>query len=199
KRYSLEMNNLSDLWGNTLDTSATFTYFTAGRFDVVFSEIYPDPTSSHGLPEHEFVELYNSCNFPVSLQGWQFCDKTRCAVFPDVVLRPDSLLIVCKQGHENAFFTFGTALGLRHFPTLNNDGDDLYLKNERGKIIDQVFYSKESYGDKDKAKGGWSLELQYVDYPCLLAGNWAASKAKIGGSPGQVNKNTGNKPHLKPV
>ena len=54
--YSLEVSNLNDLSGNTMETVQTpFSWYKAAKFDVVFNEIYPDPSPSFGLPKYEYI------------------------------------------------------------------------------------------------------------------------------------------------
>src|SRR5699024_2539494 len=82
---------------------------------------------------------------------------------------------------------YGTATGLPHFPSLNNGGDILSLKNEKGEIIHQVHYTKDNYHNTDQSDGGWTLEMQYPNYPCVVASeNWSAGKASMGGTPGKI-------------
>lgn len=198
--YALNLHGVTDANGNVLDTSAGFTFFIPQAYDVVIDEIYPDPTPSHGLPEQEYVEIFNTSGFPIPLRGWQFCDPVRCATFPDLILPADSLLILCDEKYESLFSHYGRTIGLKGFPTLNNGGDELFLKDNHGKIIHAVSYAQQSYADDEKAKGGWSVEMQYPEkHPCLVSQNWSASQNPSGGSPGKPNTSVNNteKPHLR--
>lgn len=184
---TLHIKNVSDVSGNKTDTTVQFYYFIPASFDVVINEIYADPTPSQGLPEAEYIELLNVSSHPVDLNGWQVCDRTKCVTIPTVALLPDSLLLLCNAADTMTFSAYGKVVGISRFISLNNGGDDLILKNATGEIIHSVHYTKESYQDAEKAKGGWSLELQNPDHPCLTEGNWAASNAETGGSPGKAN------------
>ncbi|MGQ1911824.1 hypothetical protein ACT3CE_18875, partial [Marinifilum sp. RC60d5] len=56
----LSINNLQDECGNVLDTVLTFTRYSVHQYDVVINEIMADPSPGNGLPEYEFIELYNT-------------------------------------------------------------------------------------------------------------------------------------------
>ena len=43
--------------------------------DIIFSEILADPTPKAGLPETEFVELFNRSEFAFDLSGWKITDR----------------------------------------------------------------------------------------------------------------------------
>lgn len=61
--YSIMTANLSDLVGNTSgNQAASFDYLvadTAEKGDVIITEFFADPTPVIGLPEVEYVEIFN--------------------------------------------------------------------------------------------------------------------------------------------
>ncbi len=185
--YELSLHGIMDPAGNILDTTTSFTFFLPETYDVIIEEIYADPTPSHGLPEYEYVEILNVSNYPIHLGEWQFCDPVRCAVLPERVLPADSLLILCDKKYQKYFIAYGATMGLAHFPTLNNTGDQLSLKDDKGKIIHTASYDEKSYQDYEKARGGWSIEMSFPEYPCLVSDNWSASQAPSGGTPGAIS------------
>lgn len=194
---TLKIKDLPDIEGNKLDTLLSFSYYCPKKSDILISEIFPDPTPSRGLPEIEFIELYNRSDYNITLTNWKICDKTRCAVFPPVSISSGAILLICDQGDENQLLPYGTAIGLNRFPSLNNGGDHLYLKDDNGQIISEVDYTNDSYQNENKDDGGYTLVLQYPDHPCLIK-NWAASMSKTGGSPGNIlPKEAEKQPHIK--
>lgn len=56
----------------------------------------------------------------------------------------------------------------------------------------QVIYSKDTYQDKSKSDGGWSLEMKDTKIPCLGNSNWTASVDPLGGTPGKENSVQGD-------
>lgn len=188
---SLKISQLTDLADNVLqDTIINFFYYETQANDIIFTEILADPTPSVGLPNVEFVELYNPTNFPISLKNWSltktYPDLT--TTFPDTILAPKEYLLVCKSGNSvDSLQHFGKVIGLSNFPVLNNDGATLTLVNEQGIIIDEVSYATSWYQDTAKDDGGWTLELINPMDTCGMATNWIASTHPSGGTPAQEN------------
>lgn len=161
---------------------------TAPRYGVVISEILADPSPAVGLPAGEFVEIRNTLPFPVSLDRWQLATSRGMTLFPPgIVLASDSFLVVCARSQEPAFAARGRAVGLSGFPSLDNTGDTLSLRDAQGTTMHAVAYTLSWYGHSWKNNGGWSLELIDHQLPCLESGNWGASTDPSGGTPGRKN------------
>jgi len=93
---------------------------------------------------------------------------------------------------------FGTTIGVTSFPSLNDDGDSIILKNEQGQVIHAITYSSDWYNDNLKKNGGWTLEMIDPKNPCSGKDNWNASKNNIGGTPGNRNSINGTNPDQDP-
>lgn len=202
--YTLTINNARDCNLNTIltNTSKGFIYFmpdTAKTFDIVINEIFADPDPVVGLPAYEFIELYNKSNRIISLKNWTIEDATSIAKLPDILLLPDSFLIVTSNTGYTSFAAFTTATGLTNFPSLGNDVDELVLKNEKGQIIHSINYTSDWYNDNLKKNGGWTLEMIDPENPCGNKANWNASSNSKGGTPGKRNSvNAINRDHIAP-
>lgn len=184
----ITVSGIRDVSGNSMPQNIfPFEYHKVKAFDVVIDEIMADPDPGVGLPAAEYVELRNNSPVPVNLQGWTLSDDTRSAVLPSFSMAAGSLLILCNGKDTADFSHYGTALGLAHFPSLNNDGDLLTLRDANGNWIHAVMYSTEWYHDTEKSHGGWSLEMKDVHHPCGIAENWSASEDLSGGTPGKAN------------
>ena len=194
-KHSLAINGLSDLNGNLLDTILLIDFFQpkkpyAGA--IIFSEIYANENNSNGLPNAEFVELYNRSSDTITIEKCKFSKGGTPAIFPEVILLPGDYLIVCKNGVQDDFKPFGKVQNVTSFPILNNGGIDLYLYTENDILIDSVFYSDQWYRDNTKSNGGWTLERISLDpFLCDDAANWTASIDPIGGTPGSKNSVNG--------
>lgn len=174
-----------------------FTQPVRAKFkDVIITEILADPSPTIGLPEAEYIELYNRSNVPLDLSGWKFTDGSSSAAFPAVVFAPAEYLILTSSTAAPAFSSFGKVLGVSSFPTLNNAGDNLVLRNKDGNTIDSVSYSDSWFVDADKKAGGWSLELIDTENVCGERTNWTATEHPSGGTPGKQNSVFANKPDL---
>ncbi|HOI31697.1 MAG: lamin tail domain-containing protein [Bacteroidales bacterium] len=185
--YTLTINNISDLAGNIApEFSTTFSYYEAATNDVVINEIMADPTPVVGLPEWEYVELYNRTSLPVDLNGWQFLTGTTVKDIGAVTLEPNGYLILCHEDALAELESYGAAFGFSSFQ-LSNAGTSLSLISKQGTTISMVGYTDKWYNDPNKTDGGWSLEQIDPDNPCGGRNNWSASNATIGGTPGSLN------------
>jgi hypothetical protein len=175
----------------------TDTIYQAKTWDIIIDEIMADPDPVNGLPESEYVELYNRTLFPVNLSGWTFEYGSSVKTFPSVTIEPHGYLILTRGDKMNSYgrcvdlFTSNSALA--------NEGTTLVLKNAFGKIIHSVTYSSTWYQDALKENGGWSLEMIDSENPCGCKDNWEASEDAKGGTPGAINSvHTSNPDNIEP-
>lgn len=188
-------SNIKDLAGNELlSGAADFAFYTSQVNDVIINEIMADPDPVVSLPSAEYVELFNQSSLPIELSGWTFSDATSTQNLAPYLLQPGSYAILCDDANAGLFASFGSVIALTSFPSLNNDGDELTLKNAAGSVINSVAYSSSWYGDAVKAEGGWSLELIDPNSPCQGNNNWIASGDASGGTPGKQNSVFGANP-----
>lgn len=201
--YTVTVDNVSDLAGNPcVAQTADFLYFVADvpmPGDVIINELLADPTPVVGLPEAEFLELYNTTTDKVfDLAGWTISDGSATGTLPSVTLGPGDHVILADDGSAALFSTFGPVAAISTLPTLNNDGDPLELRSAGNALIDAVTYALSWYQDPLKEDGGWSLERIDPSTPCSGAANWRASVAAAGGTPGIQNSVLANTPDNTP-
>lgn len=158
------------------------------RYGLIISEIMADPSPSVGLPAYEWIELYNRSDHDIDLAGMRIGDATGTSnALPSYQLAAGAYVLVGSSTAAAALRIYGSALGVTSFPSLDNDGDMVILKNAAGVTLHAVRYDLSWYGAALKKEGGWTLEIIDPDKPCLGQGNWAASTASAGGTPGQRN------------
>lgn len=185
--YTLTISNLSDLVGNVMETTtSTFVLFEASEYDVVFNEIMADPTPVVGLPEWEYVELYNTTDFDIDLEGWQIQIGSNDNTFGHQMLPAHGYLIVCHNDAVDELKTFGDCVGFSSF-SIGNTSSNMYLISKQGVTISHVNFSNTWYHDADKDDGGWSVEQIDPQNPCAGSNNWTASVDASGGTPGRIN------------
>lgn len=193
--YILSAENISDLSGNSAALqNASFTYYNiepAELHDVVISEIFADPTPSQGLPAEEFFELYNRSNKVIQLSSLSYTVSNSTRTLPSYLLLPGAYVCISPELAQAGFAAYGPALGLPSFPPLPNSGSTIRLADAAGKLIFTVPYSSNWYRDPGTIDGGYSLELIQLDGPYDCPGNWRASRAQLGGTPGQPNSRLG--------
>lgn len=197
KEYALMISNVPDLAGNVSDTTTHavlfFQPFPVAPKDIVISEIFADPTPTIGLPETEYVELFNRSEHPVQLNNWTFHDDRSEVKLKSHILMPQEYLVLTTASKA---YQFINSMGVSSFPALTNSGESLMLKDSTGTMIDSVNYSDAWYRDSEKADGGWSLELIDPDNVCAEGENWIGSEDPSGGTPGKLNSVDAEKPDL---
>lgn len=190
--YTVTASGVEDTAGNVIGTpnSAGFTYFvpeipSAG--DVIITEIFGDPTPKVGLPEVDYIELYNRSSKYFDLAGWTLEDAVSGPVtIPTYYLLPGEYVLITTQ---DSLVTFGVSngIGLVGFPAFNTTDDAVVIKDNSANLIDSIFYSSGWMNDPVKDDGGWSLERRHLNAPCEGPSNWGASENVTGGTPGMQN------------
>ncbi|WP_421917901.1 lamin tail domain-containing protein [Marinifilum sp.] len=197
KQLHFELSGIADECDNYLDTTLNFVYHQVHEHDLVINEIMADESPVQGLPEYEYIELYNTNDYPVSLEGWKLQVGSKELLFSADTLSSNSYLILCSNSAVEAFSEYGQTMGMSNFTGLNNSGNGIKLYSDKGVEIDAITYSDSWYKSKDKSKGGWSLERIDAMNTCSSYNNWSASTNANGGTPGCVNSvnssNTDNK------
>ena len=193
--YSVAVSNVQDVAGNPIagTPSVPFIYYNLSSpafHDVIINEIMADPNPAVGsLPLVEWIEVYNKSNKTFDLNAWKFSDGVSTASLNSKYFLPGQYIILCKNADTALLSSFGLSCGMSSMPTLNDAGDNLYLKDNSGNVIDSINYSSNWYNDQTKSGGGWSLELinPNQNAGCTQSSNWSASTNANGASPGQQN------------
>jgi hypothetical protein len=195
--YSLIINNMCDISGNcTQKIEFTFTPVRAVTGDVIISEIMADPLPAVSLPGKEYIEITNRTEFSFNLGKWKLFSEVKGVLFPETVIKPFEIRIICLEQDTSLFTKFGRVTGLKQFSSLADGGGILCLSDSSGSLIHGVEYSSAWYGDELKSRGGWSLEMVDTRFPFYYEGNWAASFSRKGGTPGSANSVSHNNPDI---
>ena len=157
------------------------------KHDIIISEIMADPTPAVNLPEHEYIELYNTSKQSININNWTFQNGNTKVKLPNYIIAPFEVLILCKSSDTSEYVQYGKFLGLTSWPSLLNNGSSLKIINEKGDIIDEVNYSINWYKDSRKSDGGYSLEYEHNKKICEGGYLWSASISEAGGTPGKYN------------
>lgn len=121
---------------------ALFTLFIGVRSvfasSVVLNELMPHPS-----PVGDWVEIYNPTNSDIDLSNWTLVDST------------STMKTLSGSISVNGFLTFDVT------NRLNNGGDDIYLKDSSGNIIDNYSYDSDPGINKSIGRspdgGSWTL------------------------------------------
>lgn len=185
--YSIKITGVGDLSNNAVMMIIVgFRFFHPSEEDVVVNEVMADPSPVVGLPEWEYLELFNTQSFPIDLKDWTLTIGTASKQFNSVTIEPQGYLIVCKDDAERELSLYGPTYT---FPSLTiaNAGATLRLSAPDETVISEVAFNDTWYHDAEKKNGGWSLEQIDPFNPCAGTRNWSASIDPSGGTPGRVN------------
>jgi hypothetical protein len=184
----LSISNLSDLCGNVTDNqNVEFVYHPIEAFDIVINEIMPDPEPIINLPDKEYIEIYNTSNYDISISNWILEVGSSSTDIPTYVLAAGEYLIFCDDDAYDLFNSYGNTLAFSGFPSLSNSGTRITLKTDFGKVISNINYTDKWYVNENKDDGGWSIEQIDPMNPCGGIINWKASEDDKGGTPGMQN------------
>ena len=186
--HTLAVTDITDVNANIITpTQKTFLYDVFVPEDVLISEFFADPSPTNGLPELEFMELYNNTAIPLNLTGFTVSDGSTTATLPHFTLAPDSFVIVCATTSVSAFAGYGNVLGVAGFPSLNNTGDLIVVKDKTNQTIHSLTYDLSWYNNDARTDGGFTIELLNPKQLCKGKFNYGASDANVGGTPGAYN------------
>lgn len=189
--YTLTVLDIQDENGNMAGTqSVNFSYLELSQplpDDLIITEFMADPSPPRALPNAEYIEIYNPGDKVLQLEGVGISTGSSPRLLPDYPLYPNAYLIICDHDEAQEFADFGPVLSIDGFPSITNGGDEISLSAPDGTILVNINYDLSWYRDSEKSDGGWSLELIQAESSPECPGNWIASLANDGGTPGQEN------------
>lgn len=183
-KLTLLLENITDTDGYSLPDSIEIGFTAQGNFGhLVINEIMANPTPSNGLPEYEYIELFNPSLDTVFTGAWSMTLNDKRVSFPSDTILPKSYALVGSTSAMAAFKSYGKTIAVTSFPALLNDGMLLKLYDPDGNQVAFANYTKEWYNDSTRNAGGYSMEC--IDYQNFAEGknNWRASAASEGGTP----------------
>ncbi len=184
----LVINDIYDVNGGDMEEAhVNFLYHIPAKFDVVFNELMldvkPAPT---GLPEAQYLELFNTTDYPIWLSDWQFETQDK-RVFPAIKIEPKDFVVLCKESDKTKFADNHRLISILETSDLSQNGREIKLLDAKNNLITYLKYSNKWYADETKAKGGWSLEKIDPFNFCESGFNWRASIDIAGGTPFKQN------------
>ena len=162
------------------------TISVAQPYDIIISEFMADPTPSRGLPEVEYIELYNRTNKFFNLKDYRIMNGKDTTLLHSDTLAPKRFKIIYKKTSGISFTKYGDVHEVTKMGGLTNSKDSFYLISSKDTVIDVATYDLNLYQDAKKAVGGYSFERISIDTPCNTLG-WIASNNPNGGTPGAIN------------
>jgi len=100
---------------------------------VIINAVLPNPSGLE--PDEEWIELYNPSDVSVDISGWRLSDGEGIYVFPQgTILPPKGTLRVYGRQYNPTGYSRGLYLA--------NKGDEVYLFDASGNLVDQCFWGK---------------------------------------------------------
>jgi len=199
--YQLTTSSIADVNGNVSgNQTLSFSFLIAENplpGDVIINEFMCDPSPTVGMPEVEYIEVYNTSSKYFDLTGWKIGDASSDGTIQSGWLYPGSYRILCASANVDTFNTI-TGVAVTSFPSLNNTGDDIVLKDASGVELDRISFTTDWYKDINKADGGFSIERINPNDPCSAEDNWRATESILGGTPEQINSVFDDSPDTTP-
>ncbi len=173
-----------DSYNDTI--SISFHAYTQTNFydDVVLNELMYAPATDD---MKEWIEIYNRRSQKVNLKKWKLCDPSKQLTITNnnVYIQPHSFYVIAKDTLPANLYPPGTPILITSFPSMNNNGDFIAIRDSFGLIIDSVTYSP-SWG----GEGYKSLERIFYDLPGNDSTNWGSSRNPRLCTPGFTNSLT---------
>lgn len=187
ENISIHLKNIADTAGNYMaDTSLQLTYYQPQAYDLIISEFLADPTPTIGLPNTEFVEIYNRMNYPIECSAYKLCVNQNCIKLPAYSIAPKSYGLIIPENYIN-YFPGLPILPVSTLPTITNGGAVIEIRDTGNFSIHKIEFSTTWYKDPMKDDGGFTLEKINPDELCGTEDQYLASKSYTGGTPGYVN------------
>lgn len=164
---------------------------------IVFSEIMADPSPPVQLPEKEYLEITNRTGDTLFTGGLILISGPDSVTLLPETIAPQEYIILCATGSRSAFAPYGRVMAIKSFPTLNNDGEALALRDSNGRLLHAVSYTPAFLGQGPRSGGGWSAELTDLSNPFNEPEAWSPSVDPSGGTPGRANSSETIAPDLR--
>jgi hypothetical protein len=150
---------------------------------VLINEIMYNPTEG----EPEWIEFFNTLKDSINIAGWKIADSNPSGTLfrfgENSIVPPLTYFVTARDSSLSKFHNINGALVFYGgIPQLNNDEDQVILKDSFNYVIDSVSYNP-SFG----GKAGFSLERRSINAPSASPANWGASTSPGRGTPGGKN------------
>jgi hypothetical protein len=166
-------------------------YISDDNIELLINEFMFDVSGDN----YEFIELFNNSENEIQLNGFRLYDAA--GDFDDAVIL-DSLII---KSNGYALVAWDEAILERHSAlndsnnffiseksiNLNNSGDDIYLVDPNGFVVDSVFFDDNWHEESQAFTDNISLEKINPGFASNEAASWTSSASSKGSTPGQRN------------
>jgi hypothetical protein len=138
--------------------------------------------------EPEWIELINTGDEPVSMQGWGIADlKDTCYIDTALIIQPGAFKIIASDTGMADKYNIQNSIicTLKKLPSFNNSSETIYLLNPAGGWVEQVPYTIDWLEGEEWRNP--SLERISYNLDSRLARNWGPCTEASGATPGKQN------------
>ena len=151
---------------------------------VVFNEINYHPAENNHLLE--FIEIYNQNSVNVDLTGWQLTGGVDYSFNKNTIIEGGSYMVIALDP-ETIKEVSGLAQVLGPYEgRLDNAGETIRLRNNNGRIMDQITYNDKDPWPVSADGSGATLSKLIPMTASSPPENWNSSP-QISGTPGKIN------------
>ena len=197
---SIQIENIYDVSGNKMNRfSGKFCFAKIRRNDILITEIMACPHPVVGLPDCEYIELHN-VGIPdtVLLKDWKLKINNSNKNLPEIYIPPNGYVFLIASSCNG--YQDDVEPNMYRISSLGiaDAGTQITLYNVDDEVIHEVAFLSSWHQNKNKADGGWSLEMIDPQNPCTGEDNWDSSMAAVGGTPSKQNAISGSNPDFTP-
>ena len=147
---------------------------------VVINEIHYDPANETSA--EEFIELYNPGANAIDLSNWELTDAVRFTFPPGTTLEAGAYLVIAEDPPTITSVYGVISLGPWE-GGLNNDGEEIDLRDSTGNVMDQVDYGSGFPWPSGARGGGGSIELLNPALDNDLGASWRTAGSQVDSTP----------------
>ena len=148
--------------------------------ELILTELMIDPDPAVGLPDSEYIELFNLSDTVLDLDSVYLNGVT----LSGHLMPGEYLTIVPTSQSRNSIYS--NSKSISPWIGLANEQDTLVMTVDEAVLL-ELYYDQSWFGHSEKSNGGYSLEIIDPTLYCDGPSNWTFSQSETGGTPGRQN------------
>jgi len=186
--HSVCIQNITDTSGRVCaDTCIKREFaYTPSMHEIIITEIMSDPSPSVGLPEYEYLELYNTSNCEIQTNNLQLQIGTELYSLPACTIKPHTYILLVSNKAQHMYGDSITVCAMSTFPSIVNSGETIAVLQD-STILSSIPFSIDWHTSAIKKDGGWALEKIDITNVSETQELWKSATNYTGGTPGYSN------------
>ncbi|MCT4615920.1 MAG: lamin tail domain-containing protein [Marinifilaceae bacterium] len=154
--------------------------------DISITEIMANPITSMQLPNHEYIELYNTTEYEIDLNELKLNINNNSFDLHGIINSKSYIIVVDSNAFEYNQNPEYTCVSVAKF-YIPNTSAYIKLTSSDFRNIDELNYKSSLHTDSNKKDGAWSLEKINSNISSQNEINWQSSISESGGTPCNLN------------